>query len=72
MESFWISGYNGFYHPDYDLLERRGWALSEHLHLLDEIEEESPQVGPELGVGPWRQWKHRSSAVSGMGGLAPE
>jgi hypothetical protein len=70
IEIFWISVYNGSYHPDYDMLERRCWALAESLCLRDEVEDRSPQVGPELGVDPWGQWRHRSSAVTGMGGLA--
>jgi hypothetical protein len=64
--------YNGYDHPDYDMLEQRGWALAEYLCLHDEVEEGIPQVGPERGTDPWGQWKRRSSAVTGIGDLAQE
>jgi hypothetical protein len=72
IEVFWISVYNGFYDPGHDMLEQRGWAVAEYLYVRDEVEERPPQVGSELGVDLWRQWRHRSSVVTGTGDLAPE
>jgi hypothetical protein len=52
IEIFWISVYNGYYHPDHDVLQQRGWALAECLCLRDEIEEMTPQDGTERGTDP--------------------
>jgi hypothetical protein len=59
---------------DPDLLQAKGWALGEYLYLLDEMddEERTPQNSAPALVNLWRHWKHRSSAVLGMGGLAPQ
>jgi hypothetical protein len=72
QEEFWISVYGGSYHPDYDMLEWRGWALSEYLFLRDEEKEKSPQVGVEQWADLGTQQTPRSSAVTGMADLAGE
>jgi hypothetical protein len=64
--------YSGSYHPDYEAIEQRGSAFSEYLQLRDEVEERSPLGSLELGVDPLKKWRHRSSAVAGLSGLALE
>jgi hypothetical protein len=52
----------------------RGRRSAEYIHLLDEDEEDrcTYHTPPRVGVTFWGQWRHRSRAVTGMGGLAPQ
>jgi hypothetical protein len=74
IEEFWISVSNGYYQDDLDPLQRRGYTLAKYLHLSDEMNDEEDEPSNSLpgGVDFWRQWKHRSSVVSGISGLAPQ
>jgi hypothetical protein len=51
-------------------------SAAECLHHIDAICADSPscsfQPSTPGGMTFWRQWKHRSSVVSGMGDLAPD
>jgi hypothetical protein len=76
IEWFWILVCNSSHSYDPGYLQTKGWDLAEYLHLIDEIHAESSsrsfQVSASAGMSFWRKWKHRSSAISGMGDLAPQ
>jgi hypothetical protein len=75
IEEFWISVYHGSQYYDPDYLRMKGWDLAEYLDVLDEIHAEdsscSFQVITPARMNFWRQWKHRISVVSAIGGLEP-
>jgi predicted nucleotidyltransferase len=73
-ETFRISVYNGHsLSNDPDFLRARSWAITEYTQLLDEEREDEDSSQSEIHVemSLWEQDKRRSSAVSGMGDLAP-
>jgi hypothetical protein len=58
IEEFRISVYNGYHLSDLGILQLRGRAVANYLHLRDEIDEveEAPPIGSPAGVNFWRQW----------------
>jgi hypothetical protein len=73
IEEFWISVDDGSQYYETEFLRMKGWDLDECLHLIDETHvESSSRVSTPVGMSFWRLWKHKSSVVLGMGGLAPQ
>jgi hypothetical protein len=74
IEEFWALIHGGFRRDDPDILRIRGWALSDYLQLLDEVDDDHRLSYDWLRLdgGLLAQGRRRKSAVSGTSVLAPE
>jgi hypothetical protein len=73
-ENFWTGVHNGCHVRDLDALRSRSFALNEYLCILDELNEVSARpdfLEVSSRERSLRNQMLRSSAVSGMGDLAP-